>query len=103
MNTLYIVKDGIINVGYIKTVEGLQSKNTNFYLITYNFKTNEGYIELKSDNRWRLYTQIGQSFNQTRYHHFMSFNECIEKIKELKGDEKITICTSDDYQKYLKK
>ncbi len=103
MNTVYIVKDGIVNVGYVRAMEGNQIKNTNFHLITYDFKTNEGYIELKGDNQWRLYTQIGQSFNQSRYHHFLSFKECLEKLKELKGDENIITCNNDDYKKYLKK
>lgn len=103
MNTIYIVKDGIVNIGYVSTFEGHQIKNTNFHLITYDFETNEGYIELKSNNQWRLYTQIGQTINQSRYYHFSSFNECLEKLKELKGDENIVICNSDDYKKYLKK
>jgi len=97
--TLFLIKDGIIGVG-CTTLNDKQVLGTNFHLITYDFKTNEGYVDKKGENYWRLYTQIGQKFGQSRYHKFTAFEQCIEKLKELKGDEKILICKADEIQNY---
>jgi predicted DNA-binding WGR domain protein len=96
---LYLVKDGIMGVGWV-TSNDKQVLGTNFYLITYDFKTNEGYVEKKGENYWRLYTQIGQKFGQSRYHQFTAFEQCIKKLKELKGDDNILICKADEIQNY---
>lgn len=96
---LYLVKDGIMGVGCITSNEE-QVHGTNFYLITYDFKTNEGYIEKKDESYWRLYTQVGQKLGQSRYHKFTAFEQCVEKLKELKGDNKIIICEADEIQNY---
>ena len=53
MVTQYVVKDGLKNQGYKDNRNGEQTKNTNFYLLTYR-KNNKGYIEKKSLNSWRL-------------------------------------------------
>lgn len=55
---LYLVKDGIKDVGCI-AINNNQLFNTNFYLITYNFKSNEGYVDKKDENYWKLYMRIG--------------------------------------------
>ncbi|MCD9564269.1 hypothetical protein [Tenacibaculum maritimum] len=99
MARLFLVQDGILDVGY-KTLKGIQVKNSNYYLITYNFETNEGYIDKKEIKKWRLYTQVGQKFAKKRYHHFQTFDECLEKLKELKGDEEIIVCNSSEIEKY---
>lgn len=99
MSKLYLVKDGIKGVGCI-TVKDEQIFNTNFYLITYDFRTNEGYISKKKYNHWRLYTQIGQKVGQSRYHELSNFEECLEQLKELKGDDDIIICQTKDIEKY---
>lgn len=96
---LYLVKDGIMDIGCI-TINNKQKFGTKFHLITYDFKTNEGYIDKKDENYWRLYTQIGQQFGQSRYHKFTAFEQCIEKLKELKGDDKILICKANEIEKY---
>jgi hypothetical protein len=87
---LYLIQDGIKNVGYNK-INDAHSFGSNYYLITYDFKTNEGYID-KRTNNWRLYTQVGQKLNQNRYYHFESFDGCIARLIELKGDNEIMIC-----------
>jgi len=109
MGTLYVVKDGLKNQGCKVDRNGEQTKNTNFYLLTYG-KNNEGYIEKKSSNNWRLYTQIGElesvrelhkagitDKSNVRYHHFPTFGECIVKLKELCGSASVVICDSDTF------
>ena len=59
---IIFIQDGIENVGY-RTINGKQVSNSNYHLITYDFKSNEGYIDkekringdytLKSDKNWR--------------------------------------------------
>lgn len=100
---VYLVKDGIVNVGYKKGPNNKQIKNTNFYLISYDLKSNCGYIEKKGENNWRLYTTIGQQFNKSRYHHFDAFDDCVNKLKELKGNDDIIICDSNDVENYKNK
>lgn len=75
---IFIVQDGIENVG-CKTINGKPVSNSNFFLITYDFASNEGYIDKMETNRWRLYTQVGQKIGKDRYHHFQTFQECISK------------------------
>jgi hypothetical protein len=109
MKKLFVVKDGLKNQGCKVNSNGEQIRNTNFYLLTYG-KNNEGYIEKKAQDNWRLYTQIGElntiremhkegivDKSQVRYHHFPTFDECIEKLKELCGSSVIEICDSDSY------
>ena len=96
---LYLVKDGIKDVGCI-TINNHQVLDTDFHLITYDFKTNEGYIEKKGENYWRLYTQVGQRIGKSRYHQFTAFVQCIEKLKELKGDDEVIICNVNEIEKY---
>jgi hypothetical protein len=96
---LYLVKDGIKGVGCI-VINNKQEFGTNFHLITYDFKTNEGYIDKKDENYWRLYTQVGQKPGQGRYYKFTTFQLCVEKLKKLKGDDKILICKENEIEKY---
>lgn len=98
---LYLVKDGIVNVG-CKTNNGKQVDNSNYHLITYDFKSNEGYIDKKGLNKWKFYTQVGQKIGKGRYHHFQTFQECVNKLKELKGDDEIMICKSTEIEMYKK-
>ncbi|WP_370477209.1 hypothetical protein [Tamlana flava] len=100
---LYVVKDGIKDVAFIRDNEGRQILGTNYYSISYDFKSNEGYIEKKSNNFWRLYTQVGQKYGQSRHHKFSSFEDCILKLKELNGNRDIIICDSTEIQKYSEK
>lgn len=112
MKKLYVVKDGLKDKGFISR-NGEQVKNTNFYLLTYG-KNNEGFIENKSSNNWRLYTQIGElktkrellkagitDISNVRYHHFPTFEECIIKLKELCGSTSVEICNSDSYNSQI--
>ena len=113
MKCLYVVKDGIKNIGCKVNKNGGQIKGTNFYLLTYG-KNNEGYIEKKSLNNWRLYTQVGEleakralhkagitDKSKVRYHHFPTFEECILKLKELCGSTSIEICESDGFNSLI--
>lgn len=106
---LYVVKDGLKDQGCIVNKNGVQKKGTNFYLLTYG-KNNEGYIEKKTKNIWRLYTQVGEpeimkrldkegikDKSRIRYHHFATFEECIEKLYELNHNSAIEICDSDTF------
>tara|TARA_R100000306_G_C4364743_1_gene137054 strand:+ start:1210 stop:1518 length:309 start_codon:yes stop_codon:yes gene_type:complete len=101
--TLFVIKDGIKNVAYIKDQNDNQLFGTHYYVISYNFKSNEGYIERKGSNVWRLYTQVGQKLGQSRYHSFTTFNGCIKKLIELKGNEDIIVCDSTEIEKYNEK
>ena len=96
---LYLVKDGIKDVGCV-TSNGNQLFDTNFYLITYDFKTNEGYVEKKGENYWRLYTQVGQKVRKSRYHKLSDFSQCVEKLKELKGNNEVTVCNANEIEKH---
>ena len=110
MSILYVVKDGLKHIGYVSQ-NGEQAKNTNFYLLTYG-KGNVGYIEKKSSDIWRLYTLVGQqeairklikdcvgesTYVPSSYYHFATFEKCVEKLKELKGNSLIEICDSDSF------
>lgn len=97
---LFVVKDGIKDIACVKDQNGKQILGTNYYAISYDFKSNEGYIEKKGHNIWRLYTQVGQKVGQTRYHSFLTFDDCIEKLIELKGNKNIIICDSTEIEKY---
>lgn len=97
---LYLVKDGINDIG-CKTKDGYQLLETDFYLITYDFKTNEGYIEKKGTNLWRLYTQVGQNLGKSRYFNFSEFSECVNKLRQLNDDSEIVICKSTDVSKFI--
>ena len=97
--TLYLIKDGIKDVGCVMKNDN-QIFNTDFHLITYDFKTNEGYIDKKEQDYWRLYTQVGQKVGQSRYHHFSNFEQCVEKLKELNGDASVVICNANEIDKY---
>ena len=100
---LFVVKDGIKNIAYIRDQNGKQILGTNYYAISYDFKSNEGYIEKKANNLWRLYTQVGQKLGQSRYHNFKTFNHCIQKLIELKGNNDVIVCNSSEVEKYREK
>jgi len=97
---LFVVKDGIKDIACVKDQNDKQVFGTNYYVISYDFKSNEGYIGQKENNLWRLYTQVGQKIGQSRYHSFSTFNDCIKKLIELKGNKDIIICDSTEIEKY---
>lgn len=72
---------------------GFDKKNPdhNFYLITYDFKRNHGYIGKKGRNSWKLYTPLysnPQIPKPESYHnYFKTFLECIEHLKKLTNDQ----------------
>ncbi|MDR7210993.1 hypothetical protein [Flavobacterium piscis] len=102
MNNVYLVKDGIINVGCIKDKKNQQVTNTNFYLITFNFKTNYGYIGKRNETKWRLYTSIGQLINKKRYYHFNSLEECVSKLENLNNGNMVIVINNVEIHKYIK-
>ena len=87
---LYIVKDGIEKACIVDN-NGNRIFNTNYYSITYNLVQNEGYIQKRSENNWRLYTQIGEKIGKSRYYNFSSFEECINELEILKGNKNISV------------
>ncbi len=82
MDKLYVVKGGL-------TKSKDENKNDSFSLLTYDFKGNVGYIGKRSKNIWRLYTIIGGGTIKVsggpdwRYHHFLTFEECVIKLREI--------------------
>lgn len=96
MAKLYVIKDGIKNVGCIESKDGNQVTGTNFYLISFDFKSNEGYIEQKEISRWRLYTQVGELKTKTRYYHFPTFTDCVVKLQHLCYPLEVKIIDSTD-------
>jgi len=97
MGKLYVVKDGIYKSGYVSK-DGKQLKDGRFYLLTYSFKDNTGYIRKREDGTWRLYTSIGNPPDfKKRYHRFASFEECVEKLQELSGENKVEVI--DNFEK----
>lgn len=97
--TLYLVKNGIDTAKVIKN-RGERLYNTNYYSITYDFTTNEGYIEMKGLNNWRLYTQVGQRLGTSRYHDLQTFEQCVEKLERLSECNKIIVCKSSEIERY---
>ena len=84
MNKLYVVKDGVLNIGFVRNRKGERLRNINYYLLTYDYKSNVGYIEKKSAHLWRLYTSIGCNADfKSRYHHCTTFEECIDTLEDL--------------------
>lgn len=109
MKKLYVIKDGVKNNGCIVDKNGNQVKNTNYYLISFG-KGNEGYIEKKSVRNWQLYTQVGEiktiremnnkgikDKSRVRYYHFPTFENCVDKLKELSDNCTIEICDSESF------
>ncbi len=99
---LYLVKDGIYKNGYI-VKDGQQKLDTDFHLITFDFKTNEGYVDKKGLNKWRLYTQVGQKLGKSRYYTFSNFSKCVEKLKQLNGNCEVVICNCSDILSFTPK
>lgn len=88
---LFVVEDGIKGVGY-ESKNGEQIKDGTFYLLTYDFKSNVGYIGQKAANLWRLYTTVGSTHDfKSRYHHFPNFLTCVQKLQELSGKVKVEV------------
>lgn len=99
--TLFVVKDGIKNVGTIQDRNGNRILNIDYYLMSYNFKSNNGYLKRTGNKNWKLYTQIGiTQSGKGGYFYFKSIEEAIQKLKELKGDENVKIIDSKDLAKY---
>ncbi len=92
---LYLIKDGIETAKIIDK-HGNRIFNTEYYSISYDFVRNEGYIEKKDDNKWKLYTQIGQRFGQSRYFYFESFEKCINQLNNLNENKEIIILSQKE-------
>lgn len=81
MEKIFLVKGGLANT-FDNPIKD------DFYLITKDFKRNHGYIGKRSDKVWRLYTPLGYNKSVTGgksnyYHHYPTFEECVEKLKQL--------------------
>ena len=98
MNKLYVIKDGIENVGTVMNKNGERLRNTNYYVLSYDYISNVGYIEKKNEQLWKLYTSVGSSNDfKSRYHYFFSFEKCIEVLQKLCNTEtEIIICNEEE-------
>ncbi len=91
---LYVVKDGVPEVGH-KSFNDAQVKDGTFYLLTYDFKSNVGYIGKRAVNEWRLYTTVGSKQDlKSRYHHFSNLIECVHKLQELSPNVQVKLIES---------
>ena len=93
----------MVNVSAIALAEKSFLRDKLFYIsgkLTYDFKTNEGFIDKKSEYHWRLYTQVGQKIGKSRYYKFTDFAKCVERLKELKADDEVIICNANEIEKY---
>uniref|UniRef100_UPI0032173406 hypothetical protein n=1 Tax=uncultured Draconibacterium sp. TaxID=1573823 RepID=UPI0032173406 len=97
MSKLYVVKDGIKGVGCVVDKEGNQVFDESFHLITYNFKSDQGYIQPKKA-KWRLYTTI-QKNKPAFKEHYNSFAECVVKLQHLSYPLEIEIIDSLEVEK----
>ncbi len=96
---LYIIKDGLKNCGCIVDSQRNQQFNTNLYILTYDLKSNVGYIEMKEKNSWKLNTSVGCVVNDFKswYHDCESYDEAVKVLKTLcKADTQIIICNSNE-------
>ncbi|MBK9482632.1 MAG: hypothetical protein IPO02_11785 [Bacteroidetes bacterium] len=91
---LFLIRDGFENA---KVVDKYNNRifNTNYYSITYDLISNDGYIEKKVDNKWKLYTQIGQKIGKSRHFYFETFEMCINQLKILNRNQEIIILTQE--------
>ena len=62
---LYVIKEGISKIADLGDKSDDRLFDTNYYALSYNFSTNEGYIEKKSLSFWWLYTQVGEKMEKT--------------------------------------
>lgn len=58
-----------------------------FFIITYDFKKNYGYIGKKGKNSWKLYTILGRTpmvlGSPDNHYYFKSFEECVQHLEKL--------------------
>ena len=78
MEKIFLVKGGFANTPDNPIKD-------DFFLITKDFKGNNGYIGKRSNKVWRLYTHYGSisDVKSSCYHHYPTFEECVQKLKEL--------------------
>ncbi len=68
-----------------------ENSDFDFFIITYDFKENFGYIGKKGKNFWKLYTILGRSpmvlGSPENHYYFKTFEDCAERLKTLSGSE----------------
>lgn len=92
---LYLVKDGI-DTSHIRAEDGKRVYNTNYYSVTFDLKRNEGYITKINESKWKLYTQVGQKINTSRYYFSPTFEGIVDKLLELSKDYRIVLINQHD-------
>jgi hypothetical protein len=98
---LFVVKDGIKNLAIVRDSHGNRILNTNYFSLSYNFKSNVGYLEKIGKGNWKLYTQIGITHSgKGGCFYSTSLEGCIQKLAELKGDNEILVINSKEIDKH---
>ncbi len=82
---LYLVQGGISRNSSVNNNE--VSPDKNFYVITFDFEKNFGYIGKKGKNWWKLYTILGRTpmilGSPDNHYHFKTFEDCVAKLEIL--------------------
>lgn len=102
---IYVVRGGIHGVG--------TSGSKDFYLLSFDLKSNTGYIGLRSFNNWRLYiSQSGMDAKYANlareskyYFHGVNLDECIVELERVTCKSVIVIDSAqvDVVKRSLKK
>ncbi|MEO8772303.1 MAG: hypothetical protein ABI402_19550 [Ferruginibacter sp.] len=87
-NTIYLVQGGL-------NLTEDSKPDFDFFIITYDFKKNYGYIGRKGKNSWKLYTILGRTpmvlGSPDNHYHFKNFEDCVKHLKKLSNAE-VQIC-----------
>jgi len=93
-NTIYLVQGGL-------NLTEDSKPDFDFFIITYDFKKNYGYIGRKGKNSWKLYTILGRTpmvlGSPDNHYHFNNFEDCVQHLEKLSNAEvKIRYIETED-------
>lgn len=78
--TVYLVQGGL-------NLSKDSKPDFDFFIITYDFKKNYGYIGKKGKNSWKLYTILGKTpmvlGSPDNHYFFKSFEDCVHQLEKL--------------------
>ena len=82
--TIYLVQGGL-------NLSEDSKPDFDFFIITYDFKKNYGYIGRKGKNSWKLYTILGRTpmvlGSPDNHYYFKSFEDCVQQLEKLSEAE----------------
>ena len=85
--TIYLVQGGL-------NLSKDSKADFDFFIITYDFKKNYGYIGKKGKNSWKLYSILGRTpmvlGSPDNHYYFKSFEDCLQQLEKL-SESKIEI------------